>query len=210
MDDWVVISGAGGAHRELLDITQPFNKAWASYWRMDYLELAEMRVSWDKVQAIWDALSSYSGGVIWIDADAMVVSLDHDIRHDAPANWNWVVHPVEGGVPNCGVLVVRPEADRFLIRLLNIRGSYEAHPWWEQGAAMYLLGYEPRPGGITKARAPQIDPGVHEMPLNWNVLVDRTPCDDPWIIHASGMAMSDRKETLQRAAMGETVWMTTS
>ena len=208
MSEWAMVSGGDGYFQSMLEVARPHSLAYAEKWGMEYVEVP-VTCSWDKVGFLLAYLDRYDGA-FWLDADAVIVDDTFDIRRHLRDNaFGWVVHPIEGGVPNFGVVVMTKAARPFLMAMLARRGRYEDHPWWEQAAAMELMGYDPSPragkryvgGSIFKAA---------ELPLSWNVLFDRTPCAFPRIIHASGRhapevrieAMKEAVRATKRAGVG--------
>lgn len=190
---WVLLTGATGPHEELLEISWPSLKVYADRWGMDLMESAlgdEFPASWYKIPAI-AALLPHHEGVIWIDADAVVVEPSVDIRAYAAKPWNWVVHHLGEHVPNCGVLVLKndPRVFEFLADIWALRDTYRDHPWWEQAAAIEV-----------QSLYADI---INELPLRFNVLAGRTPCSDAVIYHAASLAgrpWSERVDAMNDAA----------
>jgi len=109
-----------------------------------------------------------------------------------------------------GVVVMRQPARSILSQLLRMQERYRHHPWWEQGAAMELFGYDEHPlqatylASGTTSRTLLMD---NVLPLKWNVLFDRTPIKGrPYILHASGADLNTRIAVLAAAMEGDTVW----
>jgi hypothetical protein len=201
MADWAVVTGAGGRHVELLDLVRGHNQRYAETLGMDYIESNHITRSWDKVGVLIDRLDAYEG-VVWIDADAIVVG-DEDIRlHLKDGAWGWVIHDCEGeGVPNCGVLVLRRQARVLLKEILRLREKYENHPWWEQAAAMEVTGWRPDVGA-SRYIGGSIFRTV-ELPYRFNVFRHYRETEHPVIIHASGIAWPHRIDYLEQALRGE-------
>jgi hypothetical protein len=175
---WALISGGNGFYRDMLDLSGATFHDYAIRHRIAYA-LMDITCSWDKVDALIQTLQRYEGA-IWIDADAVIVDSRHDIREElGDKPFGWVIHDVsEGKIPNFGVVVMTRNAVPFLQDMLTLKDKYEHHGWWEQAAAMELMGY------TSEVRTPPFE--AAQLPLAWNVLFDRTPCEHPYIVHASG------------------------
>lgn len=98
--------------------------------------------SWMKVPILEWALRRHDEA-LWVDADVVIA----DPREDLPVpDQFWqalaVHHTNDGEVPNCGVWFVRRPMAPVLADLWEMVG-YIHHPWWEQGAMLELLGYDP-------------------------------------------------------------------
>ena len=208
---WALVSGATGSHAQLLDLGRPSMLAYAERWEMDFVE-ADMRgplpASWYKIPALRDALVSHEGA-LWVDADALFRRDDVWIGDCATHAWNWVYHdqstldrsyptPVWtlARVPNCGVLAVREEGAGLLDLVWNKRDRFADHPWWEQGAAHELFGWE----GDRNCRFVRQTPWTHlqgQLPGDWNS-APANPQPDPIIAHYCGLDHAERLREMSR------------
>lgn len=121
--------------------------------------------SWFKVSLIHSLLDAYDV-VLWLDADVAVLRHDVDIIDEATeAPMHMVVHHTsDGAVPNCGVWLVRKPAKQFLDNLWDAPTFKKSEFWWEQAAAIRLLGGDP------DAKPVLVPPGPlwAELPYEWN------------------------------------------
>ena len=198
-DRWALVTGAGGHYRQLLDIARPSFRAYAERWNMDYVESTAIFCAWDKPQAIYDELRDRPG-VVWLDADCVIVDGSEDIRREVESwQWGWVYHGfAHETVPNCGVLVIPHLLAPALVDILDLRDRYEEHPWWDQAGALDVFGWNPVRGACRKVSVSD----YHEAPIpaRWNVLPVLLPCDDPAIIHTAGTRFEDRVRIMREAA----------
>lgn len=207
---WAVVTAATGPHLALLDIGRPTMQRYAETHGMAFLEDTECMVgslppSWYKVPLLIDALSVYEG-VLWIDADAMFMRYDVDVRDVATGAWNWVVNeydvhwrPDKMLAPCAGVLALTPEAVPLLEAVWDLRDKYANHPWWEQAAAHELTGWDPCCPDCKWVGETQWSSLVGVLPREW----DSTPADphpDPVVFHASGIGFDSRVTLMTRAA----------
>jgi hypothetical protein len=82
--------------------------------------------------------------VLWIDADAVILDDSVDLTSEvAPDAYQALVRHVthDGDVPNTGVWFLRGQRGRELLDAVWRREEYSQHEWWENAAAMDLLGY---------------------------------------------------------------------
>lgn len=208
MKDWAVITGAVGPHVQLLEWTVPTMRRYAEVMDMDYaqyeLGITDLPPSWEKILLLRNKLEAGYEGVLWVDADAMFVRFDEDVRPLAPAGWNWVHNRYDQMptkwtspwpcVPCAGIVAVRPEGIPTLDTLWEMRHEYADAPWWEQSAALDLFGWDPVTGEL---RDPE---GQAALPARWD-WTPASPCDDRVILHASGMPFDDRIDLLRANAI---------
>jgi hypothetical protein len=156
--------------------------------------------SWRKIRLIRSLLDQYDL-VIWIDADAMIVDPTVDIATLLrPNKWLYgVVHEVDDGAHlNCGVLMIRScgEAKAMLNDVARLR-QYIHHPWWEQAAVLYLLGYDVR--SITRIRDTKYTGGFAPISKQWNS-IPPDAAERPYIEHYAGVANTRRLELMREHA----------
>jgi hypothetical protein len=99
-------------------------------------------IPWMKIACLEDALADYEE-VLWVDSDIVIT----DPSEDLPVGYGkWqalaIHHTHDGEVPNTGVWLCRKPMRNVLSKMWDMR-EYRNHPWWEQGAVMSLLGYDP-------------------------------------------------------------------
>ena len=188
MKDWAVITGAAGDHNKFLKVTMPTLYRYGEVFDMDVaryeLDATDppLRSSWQKIMLLRNKLDAGYQGVLWVDADAMFVRFDEDIRDLAQPGWNWVHNRYVGKpwlcVPCTGVVAVTPEAIGTLDVLWQMRDEHLDAPWVEQSAAHELFAWQNFSGALA-------DPdGQHELPARWNSTPE-SPADNPVIFHAA-------------------------
>lgn len=200
----LILTGATGPHEHLLALARPTFQKYAQRWDMDYEETPlghDYPPAWHKIPAIRQALDHYDT-VVWLDADCIIVDGSENITEVAKGSLSWVHHVLDGMIyPNFGVVVIRktPQMKHFLDDVWDMREKYRNHPWWEQAAAMELMGWDPCwPGCQWKAHTKYSFYSSHLHP-RWNVLVGRTEAKNPAILHASGMSMAERLNVMRSA-----------
>jgi hypothetical protein len=128
--------------------------------------------AWAKVPLIGSLLQEYDE-VLWLDADLVILDGSVDIAAVVPDTaFQALVEMQSDGhrVPNTGVWFLRA-SERAQDFLAEIWASTDFinHKWWENAAAVHLLGYELDPG-----RGPVADSiwmsGTHWLPEEWNSL----------------------------------------
>jgi len=150
--------------------------------------------SWAKVPLISALMQSGYDAVLWIDADVVVRKHDRDILDDLPAEapMGMVVHHTpDGGVPNCGVWLVRAEALELIDSLWPLDGFSRSSCWWEQAALIAALGGDP---DATPVDVPAGSLWA-ELPYEWNPhLRDARGVSDCRFFHAT--CFPDRKAAM--------------
>lgn len=122
-------------------------------WRTD--EHAKGRpASWGKVRLLRGLLDRYDI-VLWLDADAIVLDSSADPSDLlGPDDYQALVclHQFGQEFPTCGVWLLRstPKAKAFLDAVWA-KEEYINDRYWEQAAALDLLGYTIRPAHLVKA-----------------------------------------------------------
>ncbi len=160
-----------GEHSPLLSISLPTFSQYAATHRYDlfvpqagWLPLAEGRpYSWLKIPLIRRLFAIGYEEVLWIDSDVVIRRHDKDIAADCTtAPMHMVVHETDdGSVPNCGVWLLRREADAVLEAAWR---RADSRRWWEQSAVIAELGGDP---DAQKVSVPS-GPLWGELPYEWN------------------------------------------
>jgi hypothetical protein len=198
---------ATGSHRELFEIARPGLEAYCARHGYDLVlahhEMATGRpTSWSKVVLLRDVVESYDR-VAWIDADAVVVDPTGDIfagvGHLTPIRV--VFHRYDGlEVPNLGVMAIASTSwsKRFLQRLWRSE-QYVNHKWWENAAALELLGYDVREPRRETRRRRYASLRVGRLDGSWNS-IPLDPADRPFISHFPGETHDTRVRLMTAAA----------
>lgn len=100
--------------------------------------------SWTKLEIIQQLFAEGFEGVVWIDADALFVNDEPDIRASfPPADIGLVAHHYNNrSVPNCGVMFLRNTAwCRAFLKRWSACPRHNRHFWWENAALLDLLGF---------------------------------------------------------------------
>ena len=154
---------------------------------------------WSKIVALQRLQDEYVG-LLWADADLMVVDGRRDILDDLPADrfQGLVRHDRADGsaMPNSGVWLLRTGEDcAAFLQAVWEQDDLVGHQWWENAAIVRLLGYAldpPRPGAPTRwsERTAFLDP-------RWNSIHD-APAEHPYIRHYPGYKLRTRTAFMLR------------
>ncbi len=201
----VLCSIGSGPHQELLEVASETYRVFADRHGYDLELRTELLVperppSWSKVVLLRQLLDEYDFA-FWIDADAAIVDVSVDVADEVErGRFLYVVaHEYDDQVvPNLGVIGMKAgrRARKFLDLLWNDT-RYIDHKWWENAAALRLLGYD-------------FEPVVHEqttswfrrtkfIPKAWNSIA-ADEADHPRINHYPGRSHEFRLENLRADA----------
>lgn len=201
-----VCTVATGPHAELFDIARPSFERFASIHGHELVVVGHETAGdrpppWGKVVVVRELLDSYDR-VAWVDADAVIVDPARDIfdgvGHRRP--FHVVTHHYDGlEVPNLGVLAIRSNrwSRRFLERLWAAE-QYIDHKWWENAAALELMGYDVESPRRATRRRTAVSLRVGHLDPAWNSIA-LSPAEHPCIVHFPGMSQSDRREAMTAA-----------
>lgn len=178
-----------GKHAQLLAVALPSFQAYArrhGYRLYVADEIGTARPpSWYKVQMIRDLLADYDA-VLWIDADVVIVDGADDWQ--VPADkWQAMVKHLtgDGDVPNHGIWYAKRALLPWLAKIWD-QAQYRYHGWWEQAAAMALMGYQPDVRPCVNHNPSELYQRTHFMDAGWNVHVwDQNKTDRPRFLHAT-------------------------
>lgn len=128
--------------------------------------------AWQKVKLISAALEDYDE-VLWLDADLVVTNFRDDIRNELhqDSDLGLVFHEIDGQqLPNTGVMLIRSnERTVDFFAKLWAQEDLVHHPWWENAAAIRLLGLSHSSIPVKKfVRDNAIR--VQELSSKWNVI----------------------------------------
>lgn len=159
--------------------------------------------SWSKIPLIRALFECYDE-VLWLDADAVILDDRRDIGCDLPPTaFQGLVEIQEGDERhiNMGVWYLRRghRAYSFLDALWNHERFIE-HPWWENAAALDLLGYSTHQP-LRRVRPSEWWDGTTLLPREWNSYY-HAPTAGAIINHYAGVRNSER-DRLIRADLGK-------
>jgi hypothetical protein len=199
-------------YREIADRTLPSMRRYADTFGLELLSMSpeqDRPPSWGKITRIREVLQSGFDYCFFVDADAMFVRFDEDIRDHITAakdlylcwcsprtseKYNvWPAHF------NVGVMIWRNCA--WSIDFLNEiwrQSDFIHHAWWEQAAILNLLGYRSALGQGKDDPDQDRMAHVQRLSTDWNVLVGHTIGPDPIITHFAGRSKALRLVGLDR------------
>jgi hypothetical protein len=197
---------ATGPHEDLYEVAGPSFERFADHHGYDLVvarhDLGAGRPpSWGKLPLVRELLDSHDR-VVWIDVDAVIVDPRGDIFEHSGRRQPFcvAVHRYDGfEIPNLGVIALRSTrwTKRFIERLWATDG-YIAHKWWENAAALEMLGYDVEDPRSESRRRTATSRRVGELDVSWNsISLDQSP--NPRIVHFPGMSNADRLTEMQRA-----------
>jgi hypothetical protein len=173
-----ICSFGAGTHRQLLSLSGQTFIAYGRRFGWDVVLSTETSLSrgrpaaWAKLQLVAELLGHYED-VFWIDADAVLIDLNRDIRAELVMGHDFhliehVLPGVPGGVPNTGVFLVhRSMWSRDFIQRLWQQEEFIDHNWWDNAALVKLLGYSMEPPYPLVATTDD-NARVARLPLAWN------------------------------------------
>lgn len=174
--------------------------------------------AWAKIRIIQALLNEGFEFILWVDADAVVVDMEPDIRDEVRDGKDLflvkhvlTVHPMPGmvvtlDVPNTGIMLLRNSdwTDAILHQLWDYE-EYVSHRWWENAALIHLMGYHRLlrrdalnvPDPVVLARVRWLDP-------RWNVVPDAgAPVPRPIIRHHTRGASRQERVAAMRADLDQ-------
>jgi hypothetical protein len=206
MPSVVLCSIGSGPHRELLDIARPGFEEWAARQGYDLDLRAQAPThgrppAWAKIPLLRERLGTHEVA-LWVDADAVVVDASGDLAATVSGcrPIALVAHRYAGQtVPNTGVLALRsgPTSKLFLDTLWEMT-QYIDHKWWENAAALDLLGYDVAAEPIQNVPNSRWEKRVQWLGNEWNS-IDLDPAQRPLIRHFPGMSQGARRERMTKA-----------
>jgi hypothetical protein len=154
--------------------------------------------AWHRVQWIPELLDEGFDFVFWLDADALFLRFDRDVREliQEGKDLYMVRHAYDGKVvPNTGVMLVRNCAwsRRFFSSMWNCN-QYIYHRWWENAAAMSLLGYRSLLEDGEDMHNQELLNHVSFVGTEWNALPYLCTVPDPIVHHYAGEPLERRLE----------------
>ena len=152
---------------------------------------------WIKVEMIREALGTHEY-VIWVDADAVILDVNTDLRQACGKPVNAVRYARPDNDLNVGVLYFRrsPEAIAFVEAWYELRPGKA--PTWEQEAFNAL------------AKSDDFAGHVHILPERWNARPDTAVAVPPIVMGWHGVAnfssLTIIREQMQEAMAGYQKW----
>ncbi|MCE9556684.1 MAG: class I SAM-dependent methyltransferase [Planctomycetes bacterium] len=181
----VLIQAADGPHRGLLEVAHDHHLKYADRHGLDYWchygnPTAPKRAGWAKITLLLAALRIGYRQALWIDADAIIVSSEHDILAACSSGLGMVQHPNPTHW-NTGVMVANYEP-----AVVALLARVEAEPengsaWMEQHALNQL------------AAQPEYIDAVRELSAAYNSTIGAILSPDPVIMAAHGLPMATRR-----------------
>jgi hypothetical protein len=162
---------------------------------------------WHRVKLIPELFDKGYDYVLWVDADALFVRFDVDVRDEMPEGIDlcMVRHDVPwcptALVPNTGVMLLRNcDWSRWLLRTLWAKTEYVNHYWWENAAMIDLLGYKSLLG-FPGAGRPNDDVLSHIRWLDeaWNFVPRVSKSPRQIIKHYGGLPFAERVRGMAEA-----------
>ena len=168
MNDGVIVQQVYARHewwwnepfKEALELVRPRHQAYANKWHFDYLVvIGEVREDWlpnhggwAKVELMRQMLAKGYQYVIWIDADAMIIDMDTDLREGCPQGLGMVLHHgavTPGPHLNVGVMMIQnsEKVRAFFDEWASRYPGTNEFPWYEQGEAN-KMAKEPKWQGV--------------------------------------------------------------
>lgn len=196
---------------EIFPVTDPLFRAYAERHGMDYLvhevtdtELAEFRNTSPAPRGtetlyanipFWRELLDRYEGVVFMDADAVIVDPSADICEavDLEHPFSCVECTAEATKPgvvglNTGVVVTLAcEATRELLdEVWQQRETFKRTQWLEQAAIMHLFGYDPVYPDCTFIGETEYTPLLAKLDWRWNSMPTHA-VSDPYVKHPAGV-----------------------
>ena len=201
----ILCSVGAGPHAELLEVSGRTFAAYADLHGYDLdlrteLPAPERPASWSKVALLRELVEQYEF-VLWVDADAAIVDVSRDIADEVErSKFLYIVqHHYDGqDVPNLGVIGLRSgrRARRFLDQLWADT-RYIDHKWWENAAALELLGFDLEP--VRRVRPTRLYRQTKLLGNEWNSIM-ADPAPRPRINHYPGRSREYRLTHLRADA----------
>ncbi len=179
-----------------------YAKRHAASFRVIIPDACEVKrpASWHKLELIRQLFQEGFEFVLWIDADALFLRFDTDIRSlILPDRDIYMVRhalPERYGadrVPNCGVLLMRncPWSETFLSQIWECT-QYLNHVWWENAAMLHLLGLHRLLGEGENRPNQDLLQHFSFLGTEWNALPRVCAAPNPIINDYAGMEFGQR------------------
>lgn len=178
-----------GSFSDMLRITMQRHATYARSQKMDYVayfgdycnEKGLSTGGWHKIKMILDCLEKGYEYVFWIDTDAAIVDMEHDLRQAFTDKYIGCCEHNANGIPahlNVGVMFVK-NGEGVKEFMKGWWGAFPGDPrWMEQGAFNDL-----------SKKHPEL---VFKMDDKYNATVNVNMCENPVIVGWHGMQTKDR------------------
>ena len=188
-----IVTFGTGKHADMLAVALPSFEQYAKRHQYKLYVADEIGTarppSWYKVIMLQQALAEHEVA-LWIDADVVIVDGTDDWEVPADKWQAMVKHATgDGDIPNHGIWYAKRELLPWLDKIWA-QEQYRYHGWWEQAAAMHLMGYQPDIRPVQPPVNPtELYQRTHFMEAGWNVHTwDKNKTDRPRFKHATMMA----------------------
>ena len=145
-----------GPYLAALDLVNDRHTTYANKWNIDYmvvrgevnLKYLPQTGGWAKLDLIRKALTDGYKYVVWVDADAMIVDMDTDLRTGCPEGVGVVLH-TGPGTPgphyNVGVMLMQnsEKVKLFFDEWVSRYPGTNQFPWYEQGE-LWKMSHDPK------------------------------------------------------------------
>jgi hypothetical protein len=162
----------------------------------------ERPAAWHRVQWIPELFDEGFDFVFWLDADALFLRFDRDIREliQHGKDLYMVRHAYDSKVvPNTGVMLARNcRWSREFFRSMWNCNQYIHHRWWENAAAMKLLGYHRPLEEGEDIHNQEMLKHVSFIGTEWNALPRICTVPNPIVHHYAGESLEVRLEGMTR------------
>ncbi len=196
-----ICSMGSGNYRGLLSRSAISFEKYARRWDWDLIlsteDLAERRpFPWGKIPLLRALMDEYEW-LLWVDADVVMVDIEADITREIREDKNLylVEHHGTEYHANTGVMLLRSSdwSREFLDEVWALGEIYRDHPWWENAAALVLLGYVLGPHRLVyPTRWLQ---RTQFLDVRWNS-VDIHRADPPVFVHRSIFDLETRSRQI--------------
>ena len=195
-----LITGCDDGYTSVAALTVPEMRRYAERHGLAFsftqFTARERAPAWSKIIAIKEALLRGSDPVIWIDADALIVRPERDIRDSTDLGKDILVGPRF----NTGILLIRntPWSLWFLDKVWNNQLVPE-HGTWDNAAFVYTLGYRHRLGRGEPDRPDEmILSHIGRLDRRWNCVTLISPAGGAFIRHYAGLPIAARASLIRR------------
>jgi hypothetical protein len=200
--------------RDIGDYAAMSIRAYAARHRADAfieptLVFDERPPAWHRVRLIPTLFDCGYEFVLWVDADAVFLRYDVDVRSVIKARKDLylVEHAIPEQeklvrVPNTGVMLLRNSewTRAFLDRIWRM-AEYAEHKWWENAAVVKALGYHSLLDEGDDVYNHDLLRRVSFLPLEWNSLPGVCAAPNPIVQHYAGQPADVRRRELPRDAL---------